>query len=130
MSDEKNITFVFTEEAAKVIAKKAFSKKYGARNLRRLIQTDVEDKMANLIIESREKSNIMFSLGADEKGELIIRNDDKPEVVLNRLETYHKQTAPLKDFYEKKGLLKTVVGQEEVADTTRLTFEVVRNFNI
>jgi len=59
---------------------------------------------------------------------LIIRNDDKPEVVLSRLETYHRETAPLKDFYEKKGLLKTVVGQEEVDDTTRLTFEVVQNF--
>jgi len=59
---------------------------------------------------------------------LIIRNDDRPEVVLSRLETYHRETAPLKDFYDKKGLLKTVVGQEEVEDTTRLTFEVVDNF--
>jgi len=59
---------------------------------------------------------------------LIIRNDDRPEVVLSRLETYRRETAPLKDFYEKKGLLKTVVGQEEVADTTRLTFEVVDHF--
>jgi len=70
--DEKNIKFIFTEDAAKILAKKAYSKKYGARNLRRLIQTDVEDKMANLIIESRDRKNIMFSLGADDKGELII----------------------------------------------------------
>ena len=59
---------------------------------------------------------------------LITRNDDKPEVVLSRLEIYHRETAPLKDFYEKKGLLKTVIGQEEVEDTTRLTFEAVDNF--
>ena len=59
---------------------------------------------------------------------LSIREDDKPEVVLSRLETYHKQTAPLKDFYAGKGKLKTVIGQEEVKDTTGLTMEVIRNF--
>ncbi|MCL2158898.1 MAG: adenylate kinase [Oscillospiraceae bacterium] len=55
---------------------------------------------------------------------LITREDDKPEVVLKRLENYHRDTEPLKDFYAKLGMLETVVGQEEVADTTRLTFEV------
>jgi adenylate kinase len=59
---------------------------------------------------------------------LAVRDDDKPEVVLRRLATYHEQTAPLKDFYGKKNILKTVEGQEEVADTTRLTFEVIKNF--
>jgi ATP-dependent Clp protease ATP-binding subunit ClpA len=70
--DEKNIGFAFTDKAARTIAKKAYSKKYGARNLRRLIQTEVEDKMANLIIEGRDRKNMMFSLGADGNGELII----------------------------------------------------------
>jgi len=60
---------------------------------------------------------------------LIIRDDDKPEVVLSRLETYHKQTEPLKDFYGKRNVLKTVIGQEEVEDTSRLTYEVIQNFN-
>ena len=70
--DIKNIAFTFTDEAASVIAKKAYSKKYGARNLRRLIQTEVEDKMANLIIESRERGELVFALDADEGGELTI----------------------------------------------------------
>ena len=61
------------------------------------------------------------------ESKLIIRDDDKPEVVLSRLETYHKQTAPLLDFYGKKGVLQTVVGQEEVADTTALTLEIINN---
>jgi adenylate kinase len=56
---------------------------------------------------------------------LFIRDDDKPEVVLERLKTYHAQSAPLKDFYGSKGILKTVIGQEEVAETTRLTMEAV-----
>ena len=70
--DEKNIAFKFNEASAEAIAKKAFSKKYGARNLRRLVQTDVEDKMANLIIDNRSKSNLMFYLDADENGNLLV----------------------------------------------------------
>ena len=58
--------------------------------------------------------------------ELVIRNDDKPEVVLNRLETYHAQTEPLIGFYEAKGVLRTVVGQEKVEDTTALTCEALK----
>ena len=54
--------------------------------------------------------------------ELIIRSDDDPAVVKSRLEVYHSQTEPIKAFYEAKGLLKTVIGQEKLEDTTRLTF--------
>jgi len=46
----KGIDFVYTNEAAKLLSKKSFSVKYGARNLRRLIQTEVEDKASELII--------------------------------------------------------------------------------
>lgn len=42
--------------------------------------------------------------------ELVLRDDDKPETVKNRLEVYHKQTQPLIDFYQKKGILKSVDG--------------------
>lgn len=52
---------------------------------------------------------------------LSIRADDAPEVVLDRLRVYHEQTEPLKGFYEGKGLLKTVIGQEKLEDTTALT---------
>ena len=57
--------------------------------------------------------------------ELTIRKDDSPEVVKSRLDIYHEQTEPLKAYYEKTGKLKTVIGQVEVADTTRLTFETI-----
>lgn len=56
---------------------------------------------------------------------LTLRKDDAPEVVLSRLETYHELTEPLKDYYRSKGKLKSVIGQEEVADTTRLTLETI-----
>ena len=55
------------------------------------------------------------------EGELIRRKDDEPETVLDRLNVYHEQTEPLKDYYAKTGKLRTVEGQEEVADTTKLT---------
>ena len=42
--------------------------------------------------------------------ELVLRDDDKPETVLNRLKVYHDQTQPLIDFYENKGVLKSVDG--------------------
>ena len=42
--------------------------------------------------------------------ELVLRDDDKPETVKNRLNVYHEQTQPLIDFYTEKGVLKTVDG--------------------
>ena len=58
---------------------------------------------------------------------LIQRKDDMPETVLDRLKTYHEQTEPLKGFYEKKGILRVVEGQEEVVDTTALTFKALED---
>ena len=48
--------------------------------------------------------------------ELILRDDDKPETVKNRLEVYHKQTQPLIDFYSKKGVLKEVDGTKQMEE--------------
>lgn len=45
---------------------------------------------------------------------LIQRDDDKEETVKNRLAVYEKQTAPLIDYYEKKGLLRTVNGDNDI----------------
>ncbi len=42
--------------------------------------------------------------------ELILRDDDKPETVKNRLDVYHKQTQPLIEYYGNKGVLKEVDG--------------------
>lgn len=48
--------------------------------------------------------------------ELILRDDDKPETVQNRLKVYHEQTQPLIDFYTKKGILRTVDGTVDMKD--------------
>lgn len=57
--------------------------------------------------------------------ELTQRADDNPETIKNRLEVYHKQTAPLEEFYRDRGILCDVVGQEEVSDTTALTMKAL-----
>ncbi|MBQ2797812.1 MAG: adenylate kinase [Ruminiclostridium sp.] len=56
---------------------------------------------------------------------VVQRVDDKPETVLSRLETYYEKTAPLKDFYQAKGKLVTVEGQEEISETSKLTLAAV-----
>ena len=45
---------------------------------------------------------------------LILRDDDKPDTVLNRLKVYHDQTQPLIDFYNNEGILKEVDGTVDV----------------
>ncbi len=79
--------------------------------------------------------HIKYNPPKNENGELCctecgervaIREDDKEEVVRHRLKVYHEQTKPLEDYYAARGKLKTVIGQEEVADTTALTLNAVK----
>ena len=44
--------------------------------------------------------------------ELVLRDDDKPETVKNRLAIYHKETEPLIDYYEGQGLVSTIDGTQ------------------
>ena len=48
-------------------------------------------------------------------GKLILRDDDQPETVKNRLKVYHEQTQPLIDYYTKKNILKSVDGTQDMA---------------
>ena len=57
---------------------------------------------------------------------LYIRADDAAETVKKRLETFHRETEPLKAFYAERNLLLTVEGQDEVADTTALVFQALK----
>ena len=58
------------------------------------------------------KEGICDSCGS----ELVLRDDDKAETVLKRLQVYHDQTQPLIDFYTRKGILKTVDGTLDMQD--------------
>lgn len=58
-------------------------------------------------------------------GKLTIRKDDQPETVKNRLKVYHTETEPLKDFYAKRGKLKSVDSQPTIEATTAVIYEAL-----
>ena len=61
--------------------------------------------------------------------ELIVRDDDKPEVIRKRLETYHEKTEPLVSYYDSRSLLRRIDGEAapgEVAEQIRRTLATLR----
>ena len=58
-------------------------------------------------------------------GKLVIRKDDEPATVLERLKVYHEQTEPLKNYYEAAGRLLTDEGQDDINDTTALVLKTL-----
>ena len=61
--------------------------------------------------------------GAD----LILRNDDKPETVQNRLSVYHEQTQPLIDYYNGFGKLRSVDGTKEMSEVFDAIVDILEN---
>ena len=59
-------------------------------------------------------------------GALIQRDDDKPETVRHRLEVYHQETEPLKDYYQGKGILVPVDNQDTIEGTTQVIMEALK----
>ena len=57
--------------------------------------------------------------------DLVLRDDDKPETVKNRLEVYHNQTQPLIEFYNAKGVLKNVDGTVDMKDVFAAITEIL-----
>lgn len=57
---------------------------------------------------------------------LIQRDDDKAETVLNRLNVYHQQTAPLVDFYRERELLKVIDGAQDMDTIFASIMDIVR----
>lgn len=58
-------------------------------------------------------------------GKLILRDDDQPETVKNRLQVYHEQTQPLIDYYSKQGILKEVDGTVDMNDVFHAIVEIL-----
>ena len=57
--------------------------------------------------------------------ELVLRDDDRPETVQNRLKVYHDQPQPLIDFYTARGVLKTVDGTADMQDVFSAITEIL-----
>lgn len=74
----------------------------------------------HIVYNAPKKEGICDNCGT----ELVIRDDDKPETVLNRLNVYHTSTQPLIDFYKNQGVLHDVDGTKEMnavfADITKI----------
>jgi len=58
-------------------------------------------------------------------GKTVLRKDDEPATIKDRLDVYHTQTEPLKEYYTKTGKLEIVVGQDKVADTSALVLKAL-----
>jgi len=103
---------------------------YQAEALKKIADIDV---VINLVVDDEaivkrvagrrmcrcgETYNVAFLNGSDTcakcGGKLYQRDDDKEETVKSRLEVYHKETAPLIDYYRKEGLLKDVDGSQGI----------------
>ncbi|MEG2421227.1 MAG: adenylate kinase [Oscillospiraceae bacterium] len=58
-------------------------------------------------------------------GELILRSDDALETVRHRLEIYHKETEPLKDFYKSRGVLRVIHNQPTIETTSKVVLQTL-----
>ena len=87
------------------------------------IDVDVPDEN---IVKRMGGRRACVGCGATYHGEeLIVRDDDKPETVLNRLEVYHNQTQPLIDYYNEQGILKSVDGTVDMKDVFNAIVDIL-----
>lgn len=107
-------------------------------NIDKVLSIDVEDAAIQARISGRrvcEKCGASYHIqynptkvdGICDKcgGNVVQRKDDAPETVIERLKTYHVQTAPLADFYAERGKLVRVKGQDGVAETSKPVLEAL-----
>ena len=62
-------------------------------------------------------------------GEIVQRDDDREEVVINRLEVYRTQTAPLEDFYFERGVLRDIRAVGTVEEVTARAIDVLTEYD-
>ena len=64
------------------------------------------------------------------QGRVIQRPDDRPEVIMNRLNTYEQQTKPLVDYYRSQGILKIVVSKGSIDDVFQQVQKVLGTISV
>ena len=64
----------------------------------------------HIVYNPTKKEGICDACG----GELVLRADDQPETVKNRLNVYHNQTQPLIDYYKAEGIFEEVDGTQDM----------------
>lgn len=78
-------------------------------------------QMYNIHFTPPKKDGVCDKCG----GELFQRDDDKEATIKNRLEVYEKSTAPLIDYYRKKGILKSVNGEGDIEDIFKKVLSIL-----
>ena len=76
------------------------------------------DRVLELVVDEEELVRRLSGRRMLVDGEMVQRDDDKPETVRNRLKVYGEQTAPLSDFYESEGLLSRIDAIGEIDEVT------------
>ena len=61
----------------------------------------------------------------EDEGPFVQRKDDTEEAIRRRLEIYHEQTEPLKDYYARRGLLTTVNAEQSISKVTESILKLV-----
>ncbi|MEE8437208.1 MAG: adenylate kinase [Candidatus Neomarinimicrobiota bacterium] len=79
-------------------------------------------EITNLLFHNSENKEACRKCG----GKLYQRDDDKPEVILQRLKIYDRQTSPLLDYYREKGILKTVNGEGDIQNINNRILEILK----
>jgi ATP-dependent Clp protease ATP-binding subunit ClpA len=62
---ERNITLTYDKKALENIAEKSYDKKFGARDIRKVIRSEIEDKVSSIIIDNTDKVIEKISVSAD-----------------------------------------------------------------
>jgi adenylate kinase len=83
------------------------------------------DRCLELVVDEDELVRRLSGRRVLVGGELVQRDDDKPETVRHRLEVYREQTAPVAGFYEEVGLLSQIDAIGEIDEVTRRALEAL-----
>jgi adenylate kinase len=79
----------------------------------------------NLVVDEKSLIERLIKRGVEDG-----RSDDAPAIIQNRLDVYHNQTEPLKEFYKKKGKLFTIKGNNSIEDVFEKITEVLDRLTI
>jgi adenylate kinase len=82
-------------------------------------------RVLELVVEEEELVRRLSGRRMLVDGQMVQRDDDKPETVRHRLEVYREQTAPLSEFYESEGLLSRIDAIGEVDEVTNRALEAL-----
>jgi adenylate kinase len=75
-------------------------------------------RVLELVVEEEELVRRLSGRRMLADGQMVQRDDDRPETVRHRLEVYREQTSPLSDFYESEGLLSRIDAIGEIEEVT------------